>query len=88
MDPQTCLDRIAALRISLHPGSRIVPGEEGTVIELPIWYARRGRETATGETPLEAVDKLVQALGGVSVSDQVEARTLVRSTEPRADVGT
>jgi hypothetical protein len=73
-------ERLLALRISLHPGSRVIPGEEGTVVEVPIWFARRGDATATAETPLEAVEKLVQLLG----QGDTEARRSVRTTEPRA----
>jgi hypothetical protein len=73
-------ERLMALRISLHPGSRVIPGEEGTVLEIPIWFARRGDATATAETPAEAVEKLVQLLGR---GDNV-ARRGVRTTEPRA----
>lgn len=75
-------ERLLVFRVSLHPGTRIVAGEEGTVVEVPIWFARMGEETATGETPIEAVDRLVGPVGGSRVA-KVGWRDRVRSTDPR-----
>jgi hypothetical protein len=74
--------RLLVFRVSLYPGTRVVRGEEGTVVELPVWFARMGEETASGETPIEAVDKLVGSVGGSRVA-KVGWRDRVRSADPR-----
>ncbi len=83
LDPKAFADRVLALRISLHPGFRVEPSaEDGLLVEIPVWFARRKGLMVSADTPIEAVDKLVQRIGGTSAPD-IEAGNSLRSSDPR-----